>query len=102
MRLEVDLFDDAGYAELQRIADWAETTETGLRHELQPPPNPDVWDSVNADSSSCSRRNCDCARCFYQRARARVRSAQVIVVNHSLLFSLINAGGARAAGASAR
>ena len=96
------LFDDAGYAELQRVADWAETTETGLRHELQPPPSPDVWESVNADSSSCSRRNCDCGRCFYQRARARVRSAQVIVVNHSLLFSLINVGGARAEGAGAQ
>src|SRR5277367_124108 len=93
------LFDDAGYAELQRIADWAESTPTGLRHDLQPPPNPEVWDSVNADSSSCSRRNCDCDRCFYQRARARVRSAQVVVVNHALLFSLINAGGPRAEGA---
>jgi ATP-dependent DNA helicase DinG len=93
------LFDDAGYAELQRIADWADTTATGLRHDLQPPPNPEVWDSVNADSSSCSRRNCDCDRCFYQKARARVRAAQVIVVNHALLFSLIAAGGARAEGA---
>jgi ATP-dependent DNA helicase DinG len=94
------LFDDSEYAELQRIADWAEATPTGLRHDLQPPPNPDVWDSVNADSSSCSRRNCDCERCFYQRARLRVRSAQVIVVNHALLFSLISAGGARAEGAA--
>jgi len=93
------LFDDAGYAELQRIADWAEATATGLRHELQPPPDAEVWESVNADSSSCSRRNCDCERCFYQRARARVRAAHVIVVNHALLFSLINAGGARAEGA---
>ena len=93
------LFDDAGYAELQRIADWADTTKTGLRHDLHPPPNPEVWDSVNADSSSCSRRSCDCDRCFYQRARARVRSAKVIVVNHALLFSLISAGGARAEGA---
>jgi ATP-dependent DNA helicase DinG len=93
------LFDDAGYAELQRIADWADVTTTGLRHDLQPAPTPDVWESVNADSSSCSRRNCDCERCFYQRARARVRSAQVIVVNHALLFSLISAGGARAEGA---
>jgi ATP-dependent DNA helicase DinG len=90
------LFDDAEYAELQRIADWAEATPTGLRHDLQPPPNADVWDSVNADSSSCSRRICDCERCFYQRARGRVRLAQVIVVNHALLFSLISAGGARA------
>ncbi|HEY5227501.1 MAG TPA: helicase C-terminal domain-containing protein [Opitutaceae bacterium] len=94
------LFDDAGYNELLRIAAWADKTETGLRHDLQPPPNPEVWDSVNADSSSCSRRNCDCNRCFYQRARARVRSAQVIVVNHALLFSLINAGGPRAEGAT--
>ncbi len=93
------LFDDAGYAELQRVADWADTTATGLRHDLQPPPNPEIWDAVNADSSSCSRRNCDCERCFYQKARARVRSAQVIVVNHALLFSLIAAGGARAEGA---
>ena len=93
------LFDDAGYAELQRIADWAETTPSGLRHDLQPPPAPDVWETVNADSSSCSRRNCDCDRCFYQRARARVRAAQVIVVNHALLFSLVAAGGARAEGA---
>ncbi|HZZ20329.1 MAG TPA: DEAD/DEAH box helicase, partial [Opitutaceae bacterium] len=95
----VSLFDDAGYNELLRIADWADKSETGLRHDLQPPPNPEVWDLVNADSSSCSRRNCDCNRCFYQRARARVRSAQVIVVNHALLFSLINAGGPRAEGA---
>ncbi len=95
----VSLFDDAGYNELLRIADWADKTETGLRHDLQPPPNAEVWDLVNADSSSCSRRNCDCNRCFYQRARARVRSAQVIVVNHALLFSLINAGGPRAEGA---
>jgi len=95
------LFDDAGYAELLRVAEWAAGSESGLRHELQPPPDPEVWDSVNADSSSCSRRSCDCSKCFYQRARARVRSAQVIVVNHALLFSLINAGGARAEGAAA-
>jgi ATP-dependent DNA helicase DinG len=94
------LFDDAGYSELQRIAAWSETTETGLRHDLQPPPNPEVWESVNADSSLCSRRSCDCDRCFYQRARARVRAAQVVVVNHALLFSLIAAGGARAEGAT--
>jgi ATP-dependent DNA helicase DinG len=95
------LFADAEFAELQRIAAWAETSATGLRHELQPPPSPEVWDAVNADSSSCSRRLCDCDRCFYQRARARLRSAQVIIVNHALLFSLLAAGGARADGAGA-
>jgi len=96
---KASLFADADYAELQRIADWADTTQTGLRHELKPPPRPEVWDSVNADSSACSRKHCDCEKCHYQRARARLKSAHVIIVNHALLFALINAGGARAHGA---
>ncbi len=94
------LLADADYDELQRIATWANATTTGLRHELRPPPRPEVWDAVNADSSSCSRKHCDCAKCFFQRARARIRSANVIIVNHALLFALINAGGAQAAGAT--
>jgi ATP-dependent DNA helicase DinG len=93
------LFADADYEELQRIGKWAETTKTGLRHDLKPPPRPEVWDAVNADSASCSRKHCDEQKCHYQRARARLRTAQVIIVNHALLFALINAGGARAHGA---
>jgi ATP-dependent DNA helicase DinG len=94
-----DFFADEEYGELQRIAAWAETTDTGLRHDLRPPPRAEVWDVVNADSSSCSRKHCDPARCFYQRARARLRASDLIIVNHALLFALINAGGARAQGA---
>ena len=67
---------------------------------MKPPPRPEVWDAVNADSSACSRKHCDDTKCHYQRARARLRSAQVIIVNHALLFALINAGGAQAQGAS--
>jgi ATP-dependent DNA helicase DinG len=94
------LFTDADYDELQRIAEWSEKTETGLRHELKPPPRPEIWDSVNADSSSCSRKHCDCEKCFYQRAKARLRAANIVIVNHALLFALINAGGAQANGAT--
>jgi ATP-dependent DNA helicase DinG len=93
------LFSDAEFAELQRITDWAEKSETGIRHELQPVPLPEVWEMVCADSSGCSRRHCDPNRCFYQRARARLRTSQLIIVNHALLFALIAAGGARAEGA---
>jgi ATP-dependent DNA helicase DinG len=92
------LFAEVDYTELQRIAAWAETTPTGLRHDLSPAPRPEVWEVVNADSSACARKYCDCEHCFYQRARARVRTSQVIVVNHALLFALIRAGGARAEG----
>lgn len=92
------LFADADYEELQRIAAWAETTTTGLKHDLKPPPKPEVWDAVNADSSSCSRKHCDAEKCHYQRARVRLRTAQVVIVNHALLFALINSGGAQAQG----
>ena len=93
------LFADADYDELQRIAAWAETTDAGLRHELRPPPRAEVWDAVNADSSSCSRKHCDPAKCCYQKAKARLRSANLVIVNHALLFALIGAGGAQAQGA---
>ncbi len=94
------LFADAEYDELKRIADWADKTDSGLRHDLQPPPKAEVWDAVNADSSSCSRKHCNHDKCFYQRARARLRAAHVVIVNHALLFALINSGGPRASGAT--
>lgn len=89
-----ELFPTAEHAELQRIAAWAAQSREGLVHELHPPPSPEIWEAVNADSSACSRKHCDSAHCFYQRARARLRHAQVIIVNHSLLFTHLNAGGA--------
>jgi len=89
-----ELFPTAEQEELQRIAAWAQESRDGLRHELQPPPSPDVWEAVNADSSLCSHRHCGSGPCFYQRARARLRHAQVIIVNHSLLLTHVIAGGA--------
>ncbi len=89
---KAELFATAEQTELLRVAAWAAKSADGLRHELQPPPADEVWDLVNADSGVCSRRNCDPQTCFYQRARARVDAAQVLIVNHSLLFSLLNIG----------
>ena len=94
LRDKQELFATPEHSELQRIATWAATTSEGLRHELSPAPASEVWEWVSADSSACSRKHCDGERCFYQRARARIRLANVIVVNHSLLFTHINAGGA--------
>lgn len=100
LRDKHELFPTAEHSELQRIAAWAETSRDGLRHELSPAVSPDVWEMVNADSSGCSRKYCDCEKCFYQKARSRLRVANVIIVNHSLLFTHINAGGASEKGGS--
>ena len=99
LRDKHELIPTAEHTELQRIAAWAATSADGLRHELTPPPSLDVWELVNADSSSCARKYCDHESCFYQRARARLRSAHVIIVNHSLLFTHIAAGAGENGGA---
>lgn len=90
---KTELFPNDKLDELQRIAAWSQTTQNGLRQELNPTPNWDVWEMVNAEGSACNRKNCSPDTCHYQRARAEMRKAQVVIVNHSLLFALLNAGG---------
>ncbi len=87
-----ELFDTEESRELDRIAEWAIYTKTGLVDELTPPPNPEVWNWVNADSSSCTPKNCGDGSCFYQNARREAASADIVILNHSLLFALLAAG----------
>lgn len=87
-----DLFPTSEQDELQRIIEWSYATKTGLRHELNPVPMGGVWEWISADSSACNRHNCSPESCHYQRARAALQRAHLVVVNHSLLFSLIGAG----------
>ena len=87
-----ELFDTEESRELDRIAEWAIYTKTGLVSELNPPPNPEVWNWVNADSSSCTAKNCSDGSCFYQNARRETASADIVVLNHSLLFALLASG----------
>lgn len=89
-----ELFENEDSKELERIREWALTTQTGLKDEMSPPPKWEVWTWVNADSSSCTAKNCTDGTCFYQKARRAVAGADVVIVNHSLLFSLIASGAA--------
>lgn len=90
---KTELFPNDELDELKRIAQWSQNTKSGLRQELNPIPNYDVWEMVNAEGSACNRKNCSPNTCHYQRARAEMRKAQVVIVNHSLLFALLSAGG---------
>lgn len=75
-------------SELWRIEDWAYKTADGSLADLQRQPDDIVWDLVRSDHDDCLGRRCPhFGRCFYQRARRRAESAQILVVNHALLFS---------------
>ncbi|WP_166239452.1 ATP-dependent DNA helicase DinG [Paenibacillus turpanensis] len=48
----------------------------------------DIWSSVASDTDSCLNRACPWFRsCFYHRARHEASQADVVITNHSLLFS---------------
>ncbi|MDA7822889.1 ATP-dependent DNA helicase [Opitutales bacterium] len=88
-----DLFENRQRDELQRISEWEQSGPVeGIRQELSPTPMSAVWESVNADSSLCSSKSCQPENCHYRKARSLVDQADVIIVNHSLFFSLMGAG----------
>jgi ATP-dependent DNA helicase DinG len=82
------LIEDEKQQELSAIVQWLDTTQDGSLSDLPIRPSGEVWDEVQSDSDVCLRARCPhFQECFYQRARREAASADVLVVNHHLLFS---------------
>ncbi len=74
--------------QLRQIDAWAKWTGDGSLSELDYRPGPAVWDEVASEQGNCMGRKCPTyGQCFYYRARRRMHNAQLLVVNHALLFS---------------
>ena len=83
---------------LSAIRLWAGRTTDGSRSDLDFRPLPVVWDAVVSENGNCLGRNCPKHQdCHYFKARRRMRSANVLVVNHALFMSDL---ALRSAGAS--
>ncbi|MQA90924.1 MAG: helicase [Gemmatimonas sp.] len=82
------LFDDGRAAELGTIVEWIETTDDGSLSDLPFRPAPEVWDEVASEADVCLRARCPhFEQCFYQRSRRDAATADILVVNHHLLFA---------------
>lgn len=82
------LLDEDKQVELAAITEWLETTGDGSLSDLSFRPSGEVWDEIASESDVCLRNKCPhFEECFYQRARREAASADVVVVNHHLLFS---------------
>ena len=82
-----DLFTSSEQAELERIATWLNTTQDGTLSDFTQEPDPNVWTQVCSEQHICTTKSCgDNPKCFYQQARKRLISADVVVMNHSLFF----------------
>jgi len=85
-----ELFTGPEENELQRIAEWAAKTKDGTVSDLSIEPDPKVWAQVCSEAHLCTQKTCgQNSRCFYQQARKRLLAADVIVLNHTLLFMLL-------------
>ena len=85
-----ELFTGPEASELQRLAEWASTTRDGSLSDLSVEPDPKVWTQVCSEAHICTQKTCgQNPRCFYQQARKRLLAADVIVLNHTLLFILL-------------
>jgi ATP-dependent DNA helicase DinG len=74
--------------QLAALDEWLASTRDGSLQDLSFQPSPEVWDEVQSDPDACLRARCPHFEdCFYQNARRAAAGADILVVNHHLLFS---------------
>jgi len=97
MQQSGQLFTSPEAEELRRIYEWSKTTKDGSLSDFEFEPDPKVWAQVCSERGLCSPKTCghqsDFAKvhdvCFFQRVRNRILSADVVILNHTLFFTLL-------------
>ena len=95
------LFTSSEGEELRRIYEWSQTTRDGSLSDFEIEPDPKVWAQVCSERGLCSPKVCgyqsdfskDHPVCFFQRARNKILSSDVLVLNHTLFFTLLGGMG---------
>ena len=86
-----DLFTSSETAELQMLAEWSRTTKDGTLSDLDFTPTSKVWSLVCSEPHACTQRRCaPGSGCFYQDVRRRIAEADVLILNHTLFFTLLS------------
>jgi ATP-dependent DNA helicase DinG len=97
MQQSGNLFTSSEAEELQRIYEWSKKTTDGSLSDFDIEPDGKVWAQVCSERGLCSPKICgyqsdfakDHGLCFFQRARNRILSSDVLVLNHTLFFTLL-------------
>ncbi len=72
--------------EIDKLRFWSEKTKEGSKSEISV--SNSAWDKVSVDGAKCTHVHCSYYRpCFLFKARRKAEDAQILVVNHHLLFS---------------
>jgi ATP-dependent DNA helicase DinG len=72
---------------VQRLHEWANTTDSGDRDELVPGVPEQAWRQVSVSARECigAGKCAFGAECFAERAKRRASEADIVVTNHALL-----------------
>lgn len=88
-KLSIEGFEDtAEQASTMQLVNWARETKRGDRSELTIRPLPGAWEKVESQSDNCMGGRCPrFSECHYYRVRHQASKAEIIIVNHHLLFA---------------
>ena len=97
MQQSGNLFTSSEAEELQRIYEWSKETKDGSLSDFSIEPDPKVWAQVCSERGLCTPKQCgfqsdfskDHSVCFFQRARNRILSSDILILNHTLFFTLL-------------
>jgi ATP-dependent DNA helicase DinG len=92
-----NLFTPSEADELQRVYEWSKHTKDGSLSDFDVEPDAKVWALVCSERGLCSPKICgyqsdfgkERGICFFQRARNKFLSSDVLVLNHTLFFTLL-------------
>jgi ATP-dependent DNA helicase DinG len=92
-----NLFTSSEAEELQRIYEWSKETKDGSLSDFDIEPDPKVWAQVCSERGLCSPKICgfpsdfakDHGVCFFPARAEQILSSDVLVLNHTLFFTLL-------------
>ncbi len=92
---QIGLFSrDEEERQMREMSNWAQTTQTGMKNELQFEARPAVWEEVGRQKDLCMGKNCETYNsCFYFKERKQWYGSHLLIVNHHLFFANVASNG---------
>jgi len=89
LKLNPDVASLYSAKRLKRVFEWAKTSKTGDRSELDAlPEDSPIWSEIVSKGHRCLGTKCAYyGECFITKLKQRLAKARIIVVNHHLFFS---------------
>ncbi|MBQ0051078.1 MAG: DEAD/DEAH box helicase family protein [Treponema sp.] len=82
-----DLFNEDTET-FDKILSWSKETQNGSRSDLSFMPSESVWQRVNSEADACMGMRCPHREnCFVMKVRKEASDANILIVNHHMLFA---------------